>query len=56
MSWKGLEMRRGRNAVWGETTKLVFESWKRRMDLGGHATFAFELMHYESGSNGVLGR
>ena len=43
-------------AVWGETTKLVFESWKRQMDLGGHVTFAFELMHYESESNGALGR
>ena len=40
----------------GGTTKLVFESWKRQMDLGEHATFAFELMHYESGSNGALGR
>ena len=31
-------------------------SGKRLMDLGGHVTFAFELMHYESGSNGGLGR
>ena len=49
-------MEQEQNAGWGETTKLVSEFLKRQMDPGGHATFAFELMLYESESNGALGR